>query len=92
MAAARQSLLLQSVKAVDRDGRGARRRGLDRRPPRPLVSVSLRFVEWTTMKRMGVVLAVALALGVGGCSKCGFIWDDYLPSQKSCRTGGATPG
>jgi hypothetical protein len=29
---------------------------------------------------------IALGLALSGCTKCGPIWDDWLPSPKSCKS------
>jgi hypothetical protein len=29
---------------------------------------------------------VALGLALNGCTKCGPIWDDWLPAPKSCKS------
>jgi hypothetical protein len=39
------------------------------------------------LKRLFIVAAIfAYGLALSGCTKCGFVWDDYLPSQKSCSS------
>ena len=40
------------------------------------------------MSRRFVVISslVALGLALGGCTKCGPIWDDWLQSPKSCKS------
>ena len=30
--------------------------------------------------------AVAIGLVLDGCTKCGPIWDDWIPSPKSCKS------
>jgi hypothetical protein len=36
-------------------------------------------------KRLALAASIlALSLLLNGCTKCGWIWDDY-PRQKSCR-------
>jgi hypothetical protein len=40
------------------------------------------------LKRLCLVVAiVTYGLALSGCTKCGFIWNDYLPTQKSCGSG-----
>jgi hypothetical protein len=37
------------------------------------------------VKRLTIVAAVlGLGLALGGCSKCGFIWDEWQP--RSCKS------
>jgi hypothetical protein len=40
------------------------------------------------MFRRLALLACVIAVGLmlNGCTKCGPIWDDWFPSQKSCRS------
>jgi hypothetical protein len=39
------------------------------------------------LQRLAMIAGVvALALLLNGCTKCGPIWDDWLPSQKSCKS------
>jgi hypothetical protein len=39
------------------------------------------------LKRSAMILSVlALASMLNGCTKCGPIWDDWFPSQKSCKS------
>jgi hypothetical protein len=39
------------------------------------------------MKRVAVVMAVvALGIALGGCSKCGFFWEDWRTTPKSCQS------
>jgi hypothetical protein len=39
------------------------------------------------LKRLAIILGViAVGLALGGCTKCGPIWDDWLNSPKSCRS------
>jgi hypothetical protein len=39
------------------------------------------------LRRLAVIIGlIGLALALGGCTKCGPIWDDWLPSQKSCKS------
>jgi hypothetical protein len=39
------------------------------------------------LKRSAMILSVlALAAMLNGCTKCGPIWDDWFPSQKSCKS------
>jgi hypothetical protein len=33
-----------------------------------------------------IVSMVSLAAVLDGCTKCGPIWDDWFPSQKSCKS------
>ena len=33
-----------------------------------------------------IVSVVCLAAVLNGCTKCGPIWDDWFPSQKSCKS------
>ena len=38
------------------------------------------------MKRIATLVAVALiGAMLGGCTKCGWIWDDLTTTPKSCR-------
>jgi hypothetical protein len=38
-------------------------------------------------KRSVIVFGVvAIAIALGGCTKCGPIWDDWLQSPKSCKS------
>jgi hypothetical protein len=38
------------------------------------------------VKRLTLLASLlALALSLGGCTKCGFIWDDWKSPAKSCR-------
>jgi hypothetical protein len=38
------------------------------------------------LKRLTILSSViALALVLGGCTRCGFIWDDWSAPSKSCR-------
>jgi hypothetical protein len=38
------------------------------------------------LKRLTLLSSViALSLVLGGCTKCGFIWDDWRSPAKSCR-------
>jgi len=40
-------------------------------------------------RRLALILGVvAMGLAVSGCTKCGPIWDDWLQSQKSCKSDG----
>jgi hypothetical protein len=40
---------------------------------------------WTMFRRLALILSViALGLLLDGCTKCGPIWDDWLP--KSCKS------
>jgi hypothetical protein len=39
------------------------------------------------MKRISIAMAViTLGLALGGCSRCGFIWDDWRSAPKSCQS------
>jgi hypothetical protein len=39
--------------------------------------------------RLALILGVvAMGLALNGCTKCGPIWDDWLHSQKSCKSDG----
>jgi len=39
------------------------------------------------MRRLAMILGVmALAAMLNGCTKCGPIWDEWFPSQKSCKS------
>jgi hypothetical protein len=39
------------------------------------------------LQRLAMIAGVvALALMLNACTKCGPIWDDWLPSQKSCKS------
>jgi len=39
------------------------------------------------LQRLAMIAGVvALALMLNGCTKCGPIWDDWFPSQKSCKS------
>jgi hypothetical protein len=31
------------------------------------------------------IVLIALGLALGGCSKCGFFWDDWRSTPKSCQ-------
>jgi hypothetical protein len=45
--------------------------------------------EWDfeMLQRLAMIASVvALALLLNGCTKCGPIWDDWFPSQKSCKS------
>jgi hypothetical protein len=33
-----------------------------------------------------IVGMVAVGLALGGCTKCGPIWDDWMQSPKSCKS------
>ena len=38
------------------------------------------------LKRFTILAGIlALGLSLGGCSKCGWIWDDWKSPAKSCR-------
>jgi len=46
-----------------------------------------RVVEWVMSRRWGVMSAlIGLGLLLNGCTKCGPIWDDWMPPSKSCRS------
>ena len=46
---------------------------------------SARWEWWSMFQRLALVLSViALGLLLDGCTKCGPIWDDWLP--KSCKS------
>jgi hypothetical protein len=61
-----------------------------RRRPKRLVNAFVvpydREMGPDVVKRL-TLLACLLALGLslGGCTKCGFIWDDWKSPAKSCR-------
>jgi hypothetical protein len=39
------------------------------------------------VKRLALIFGiVAVGLMLDGCTRCGPIWDDWLPSQKSCKS------
>ena len=39
------------------------------------------------LKRLTILSGVfALTLVLGGCTKCGWIWDEWRSSPQSCRT------
>jgi hypothetical protein len=39
------------------------------------------------LRKLAVVIGlIALGLSLGGCSKCGPIWDDWMAPAKSCRS------
>ena len=39
------------------------------------------------MQRLAIIVSVVvLAAMLGGCTKCGPIWDDWLQSPKSCKS------
>jgi hypothetical protein len=44
--------------------------------------------EWSSMMRRWIVLGGIIAIGftLGGCTKCGPIWDDWIQAPKSCRS------
>jgi hypothetical protein len=38
-------------------------------------------------RRLAVIFGVlALGLALGGCTKCGPIWDDWVQAPKSCKS------
>ena len=38
-------------------------------------------------RRLFLLLCLtAFGLALNGCTKCGPVWDDWFPSQKSCRS------
>jgi hypothetical protein len=38
-------------------------------------------------RRLALIFSVVVAgLALGGCTKCGPIWDDWTQSPKSCRS------
>jgi hypothetical protein len=41
------------------------------------------FMVARRLTAMAAILAFGLALG--GCSKCGFFWDDWSQAPKSCK-------
>ena len=46
---------------------------------------SARWEWWIMFRRLALILSViALGLLLNGCTKCGPIWDDWLP--KSCKS------
>ncbi|MGA7805893.1 peptidylprolyl isomerase [Bradyrhizobium sp.] len=39
------------------------------------------------LRRWGIVVGtIALGLVLNGCTKCGPIWDDWMPPPKSCKS------
>ena len=39
------------------------------------------------VRRVWLILGmIAMGLALGGCTKCGPIWDDWMPSPKSCKS------
>jgi hypothetical protein len=39
------------------------------------------------LRTLAVVIGlIAMGLSLGGCSKCGPIWDDWMGPPKSCRS------
>jgi hypothetical protein len=39
------------------------------------------------LRRLAVIIGlVGLVLALGGCTKCGPIWDDWMGPAKSCRS------
>ena len=39
------------------------------------------------LKRLTILCGVlTLSLALGGCSKCGWIWDDWRSAPQSCRS------
>ena len=42
------------------------------------------FQMFRRLAMLACVITVGLMLS--GCTKCGPIWDDWFPSQKSCRS------
>jgi hypothetical protein len=41
----------------------------------------------TMLRRMLlIVFWIATGLVVNGCTKCGPVWDDWMPGPKSCRS------
>jgi hypothetical protein len=39
------------------------------------------------LRRLAVLIGlVGVVLLLGGCTKCGPIWDDWVQPQKSCRS------
>jgi hypothetical protein len=37
--------------------------------------------------RLALILSVlAMGFALNGCTKCGPIWDDWMPSPKSCKS------
>jgi hypothetical protein len=43
--------------------------------------------RWTMFRRFVLISSLAaLGLALGGCTKCGPIWDDWLQSPKSCKS------
>jgi hypothetical protein len=44
-----------------------------------------RWEWWTMFRRLALIFSViAVGLLLNGCTKCGPIWDDWLP--KSCKS------
>jgi hypothetical protein len=43
-------------------------------------------MRFRVFKRLTIVVGlVAFSLTLGGCSKCGFWWDDWLKRPASCK-------
>ncbi len=39
------------------------------------------------LRRLAVIIGlIGLALALGGCTKCGPFWDDWMAPAKACRS------